>query len=123
MTLSELWEYCKGGVPQQPYEVCDALNTLGIFRTVLKYDKEKEYYFEEKQEPQNAIHVWRFKDAPEEYKLLSPAGGDEDWLAFVPSHYTNEDVYLRWLEDGYFDTCCDPYIIPVKGGRVYIGCH
>jgi len=30
------------------------------------------------------ILVWKFADAPMEYRRLSTLGGDEDWLAFTP---------------------------------------
>lgn len=31
-----------------------------------------------------AIIVWRFEDAPEEYRRLSTNGGDEDWVILIP---------------------------------------
>lgn len=39
----------------------------------------------------NRIYVWRFEEAPEEYRRLSDNGGDEDWLVLVPSHVANDN--------------------------------
>lgn len=50
--------------------------------------------------PPNHIRVWRFVDAPEELKALSPHGGDEDWIALVPPKLADE--YIGWLEYGPF---------------------
>lgn len=72
----------------------------------------------------NFIKVWRFHNAPDEYKALSDNGGDEDWLAFVPSViYDNE--YIGWLEEGMspaFGCCCIDHI-KVADGVVVIGAH
>lgn len=37
----------------------------------------------------NPIRVWRFEDAPEEFRRLSRCGGDEDWVAHVPAQSTD----------------------------------
>lgn len=69
-----------------------------------------------------AIRVWRFDQAPAIFQQLSPHGGDEDWLAFVPF-----DVQRRgnigWLEGGTPFGCCDVSEHEVLGGVVYIGAH
>lgn len=66
------------------------------------------------------ILVWRFYEAPEQYRKLSEHGGDEDWLAFVPDRY--KDEYIGWLEYGSFGVC-EITQHPVEGGVVYIGAH
>ena len=71
------------------------------------------------------IKVWRFENAPEEYKKLSTNGGDEDWLAFVPSEYVDPNGcnWISWLEGNSFDTCSEPQQIKVTGGTIWIGSH
>ncbi len=66
------------------------------------------------------ILVWRFEDAPEAYRELSPHGGDEDWLAYVPSSLCEE--YIGWLEYGPFG-CYQITEHKVDGGTVKIGAH
>lgn len=66
------------------------------------------------------IKVWRFADAPEEYRNLSTNGGDEDWLAFVPEALAGE--WIGWLESGSFG-CCAIDEHKVEGGIIKIGCH
>lgn len=70
---------------------------------------------------ENYIKVWTFYDAPEEYKKLSRNGGDEDHVAFVPSHL--EDRYYKFLEDGTAFGCCCVDEYEVEGGKIYIGAH
>jgi hypothetical protein len=68
----------------------------------------------------DAIVIWRFKNAPEELKALSTAGGDEDWVALVPAD--QKDDYISWLESSSFGVCSiDAY--DYEGMKVYIGCH
>lgn len=68
--------------------------------------------------PGPAIVVWRFYDAPEEFKRLSGHGGDEDWLALLP----DDDVPM-WMEGGDFG-CCDVSEHRLPDGRlVVIGAH
>jgi hypothetical protein len=67
------------------------------------------------------IKVWRFDDAPERYRNLSQHGGDEDWLAFVPSRMAED--WIGWLEEG---TSFGVYRVSrtkVRGGVVVIGAH
>lgn len=88
------------------------------------------------------ILVWRFYDAPEEYRALSGHGGDEDWLAFVPDEigtdaqraswaalkcgeygpYMN-DPEPEWLRSGTEFGRCSTSTHRVAGGWVYIGAH
>lgn len=69
-----------------------------------------------------AIWVWRFEDAPEEYRALSRNGGDEDWLAVVPSSF--KGVWIPWLEGGSPFGVCDVQIYTLESGhQVYIGSH
>jgi hypothetical protein len=75
----------------------------------------------------DAITVWRFPDAPEEFRKLSPHGGDEDWLAFVPAELVNyagvslDEFPAPWLESlGVCDTSCSK--LP-DGSCVFIGAH
>jgi len=69
------------------------------------------------------IKVWRFHDAPEEFKNLSDNGGDEDWVALIPPWFIDEDV--PWLDSGSFGCfCIDEYTHPdYPGYKIKIGCH
>lgn len=67
------------------------------------------------------IVVWRFDDAPKEYQGLSPHGGDEDWLALVPSCMSGE--IIGWLEPGSMFGRCDVSQHKVEAGTVFIGAH
>jgi len=72
------------------------------------------------------IQVWRFDDAPEEYKKLSPHGGDEDWLALVPENLI--DQCIDWMDPNSGNSqgfgCCDISRHKLKNGdEVRIGAH
>lgn len=69
-----------------------------------------------------AIQVWRWEDAPEEYRALSTHGGDEDWVALVPKEMAAE--YIGWMEDGSPFGCCSVSkdMLP-NGDVVRIGAH
>lgn len=67
------------------------------------------------------ILVWKFCDAPLEYQSLSDNGGDEDWLAFVPAHLSQE--WIGWLVEGSSFGCCRVAEYAVDGGVVRIGSH
>lgn len=73
----------------------------------------------QKSRQHQAIKVWPFYDAPEEYRKLSPHGGDEDWLAFVPDGYD----YIPWMESGTKFGVCHTSEIKVEGGIIRIGSH
>ncbi len=68
------------------------------------------------------IKVWEWDDAPEEFKALSPHGGDEDWVALVPPHLAQRCI--SWLESGSSFGCCDVSEHPLPDGSVVkIGAH
>lgn len=71
--------------------------------------------------PANAVIVWPFYKAPEEYRKLSPHAGDEDWVAFVPESLSG--YWIGWLESGTSFGCCDVSEHKVDGGEVRIGAH
>jgi hypothetical protein len=74
---------------------------------------------EKKVEPE-PIRVWRFQDAPEEYRALSQHGGDEDWIAYVPAYLANS--YIPWLESGSFGVCdISEHKLRSIGDTIYIG--
>ena len=51
------------------------------------------------------MRIWIFDDAPEELKVLSTNGGDEDWLALIPPLLKNK--HIPWMEEGKSFGCCD----------------
>ena len=65
------------------------------------------------------ILVWRWENAPQDYKNLSPHGGDEDWVAFVPKGM----IQPMWMESGTSFGCCDVSEHVLPAGRIYIGAH
>lgn len=66
----------------------------------------------------NAIIVWRFYDAPKEYQDLSPHGGDEDWIAFFPKKYYDENGIPFWTRK-----LGDNSEHGVEDGVILIGAH
>ena len=69
------------------------------------------------------ILLWRFEDAPMEYQQLSPHGGDEDWVAFVPEALRNDWLVEMLLAKG---TAFGRYAVSrhlVRGGVARIGAH
>lgn len=71
----------------------------------------------------NPILVWKFHDAPEEYKKLSDNGGDEDWLVYVPATYNqSDDWHLRFWIDRMSAGEADIHVLP-DGARVFIAAH
>lgn len=66
-----------------------------------------------------AIIVWRWEDAPKPYRAKSDHGGDEDWVAFIPSALERE--YIGFLSIPYFSNKVSRH--KVHGGWVYIGAH
>lgn len=70
------------------------------------------------------ILVWRYSDAPEEYRKLSIAGGDEDWVAFIPESYGKGSIGApMWMSEGTSFGCCSVDFIEIKTGTVAIGSH
>ena len=67
------------------------------------------------------VTVWKFEEAPEDYRALSQHGGDEDWLAFVPNPL--KDEWIGWMQEGTSFGCCSVTEYPVIGGVVRIGAH
>lgn len=71
---------------------------------------------------QNCIRVWAFHDAPKDLQALSGHGGDEDWLALIPSGMVGQ--WIPWTESGTAFGCCDVSEHQLPDGRmVRIGAH
>lgn len=71
-----------------------------------------------------AIQVWAWDDAPDEFRALSPHGGDEDWVAFIPQPvYDSHGGNFPWCESGSRFGVCDVSEHEVTGGVVRIGAH
>ena len=70
----------------------------------------------------NYIKIYRFEDAPEELKMLSTNGGDEDWIAVIPPSLQDENI--PWLEEGtsFGYSCVEEHMLE-NGDKVLIGCH
>ena len=68
------------------------------------------------------IRVWRFHDAPQEWRDLSEHGGDEDWLAHVPRILVHD--YMPWMNEQSGFGCCEvsEHFLP-DGSLVRIGAH
>ena len=65
------------------------------------------------------IRIWRFSDAPKRYQIS--IGGDEDWVAFVPTGY--EQQCLGFLDEGTSFGYCKVKVFKTKGGTIHIGAH
>lgn len=68
-----------------------------------------------------AILVWRFSDAPDEYKKLSHHDGDEDWVAVVPREYAAQ--WIGWIDSQMFGVCDTSSHELENGSKVFIGAH
>lgn len=72
-----------------------------------------------------SIQIWPYHLAPEEYKKLSHHGGDEDWVALIPTEIKEEITKYGlpfWLEK--IDTTHEPQEINMPNGDlVLIGAH
>lgn len=70
-----------------------------------------------------SVKVWRFDSAPEEFKALSPHGGDEDWLAYIPPSLV--DDYYGWMDCAgqAFGWCDISRHTLADGAEVRIGAH
>ena len=44
------------------------------------------------------IQVWRWEDAPEDFRQMSKYGGDEEWVALVPPALAGERI--GWIGEG-----------------------
>ena len=65
------------------------------------------------------IQIWRFEDAPAQYKVFD-FGGDEEWLVFVPDG-TSTDVANDLISsiDRFGQYSCRAIV----GGTVFITAH
>lgn len=68
------------------------------------------------------ISVWRWQDAPQEYRDLSPHGGDEDWVAHIPVELV--EIWIPWMDGGTEFGCCEvsTHDMP-DGSQIRIGAH
>lgn len=70
------------------------------------------------------IKVWAFADAPDQYTMMSGNGGDEDFVAFVPTEYIKKYGHEPyWLEEGGRFGICSVDKHEVPGGFIFIGSH
>lgn len=70
----------------------------------------------------HSIHVWKFSEAPEQFRRLSTHGGDEDWLALVPEEMAGQ--YIPWMEEGSPFGVCSVSEHKLEGGCIVrIGTH
>lgn len=68
------------------------------------------------------IRVWSFDRAPHHLQRLSTAGGDEDWLIYVPPKAVKDDTPLYWIEN--LDSGHKPQVINLpSGAQIYIVSH
>ena len=73
-------------------------------------------------EAMNAIMVWPYHEAPQELRDLSTHGGDEDWVALIPT--TAKEKEPLWAEDGTAFGRCDVQRCRLEDGTiVLIGAH
>ena len=74
------------------------------------------------------ILVWRWDDAPDEFRQLSQNGGDEDWVAFVPWEVweiAGRDMSnIPWVNlRGFSCVDVEMYDSGDGDGVVFIGAH
>lgn len=74
------------------------------------------------------ITLWPFYEGPEEYQALSPHGGDEDWIMFVPDDLLSvacghSTVAFKLEPIRRAIGICDTTDHRVEGGTVFIGAH
>jgi hypothetical protein len=87
---------------------------------------------------ENAILIWNWELAPQEYKDLSTNGGDEDWVVFINNNnledynieqYATENDYnepvTKWSIPNWMEKlgACDVDVYEYKDGLVIIGSH
>jgi len=68
------------------------------------------------------IRIWPWRYAPQKYRQLSPHGGDEDWVAFVPQELYGFD-YRSWMGPGTAFGWARVSEHRLPHGTVYIGAH
>jgi len=61
--------------------------------------------------------IWRFADAPEEYRKLSEHGGDEDFVIELPAEMTPEKVPYPVEMAVERMTVCDAHWCKSENGR------
>lgn len=75
------------------------------------------------------VQVWKWENAPEEFKKLHVADGDEDWLALVPKallasgeHDTVEVWWMRWYRrsEGFAKRYTER---SPEGFEIWVGSH
>ena len=70
------------------------------------------------------IKIWRFDDAPEEYRALKPAFQMGDWVALIPQHLTAHEGIIDVVSSGWAEGVetmmyeVSPH--PVDGGAVVV---
>lgn len=68
------------------------------------------------------IKIWKWIDAPKNYKALSSHGGGEDWVVYIPFEYTqdmivrdtfglDEDYVTFWGHTDVIDLMTDDVIV------------
>lgn len=68
------------------------------------------------------ITIWRFEDAPNRIRRLSPHGGDEDWVALVPELMDTP----MWMHEGTpfgFCSVTEHAHPDYPGFKILIGAH
>lgn len=75
-------------------------------------------------EEREPIRVWRFHEAPEEFRNAFSIQDDVDWLAFVPASYRNDydGGKPSWIEFGTFGPCEVEERV-LDSGTIYAGYH
>ncbi len=104
-------------------------NWLSVWLAAGKVVPERDYYFgprpgeavERHFPPHHTIAVWPWAEAPQDLKVLSQNGGDEDWVALVPAKWA--DMWLPWVEQNGFGSCNSTRHELPTGEVVYIGAH
>ena len=92
---------------EEGIEIKSALETLGFLDI-----------FQEK-----TIRVWKFLDAPEQYRSVIEDPSDKDWLVFIPKSVEKDKDEIRWWNwIGKLDSM-EPELFDVDNGTVIIGGH
>lgn len=76
------------------------------------------------------VQVWKWDDAPEQFKNVHVTDGDEDWLALVPNQLIEhgdvnaaEICWMRWFPrgDGFVKRYSEEGV--PEGFEIWVGCH